>query len=173
MSEHKSKTDILVCNYSPVIMTLKVKIRKAISADAATIADFNIAMAWETEGKKLSPTKIGSGVRALFGKPEYGFYIVAEVDGQVAGCLMLTYEWSDWRNGLFWWIQSVYVKPEFRRQGVYRDMFSYVKELAGKNPAVCGCRLYVEHDNIIAQETYKRLGMEATHYRMFEEIFHE
>jgi ribosomal protein S18 acetylase RimI-like enzyme len=154
-------------------MNSKIKIRKAVSADAGSIAAFNIAMAWETEGKKLSTAKIEPGVRALFGKPEYGFYLVAEMEDAVVGCLMITYEWSDWRNGLFWWIQSVYVKPEFRRQGVYRTMFAYVKELAGREPEVCGCRLYVEQDNIIAQETYKRLGMEETHYKIFEEVFHE
>ena len=154
-------------------MNSKIKIRKAKSADAGSIADFNIAMALETENKKLSPAKIGPGVRALFSKPEYGFYIVAEIDGAVAGSLMVTYEWSDWRNGLFWWIQSVYVRPEFRRNGVYRAMFSYIKDLAGQNPGICGCRLYVEQDNVVAQKTYKSLGMEETHYRLFEEIFHE
>lgn len=153
-------------------MKLKVKIRKAVAADAGAIADFNIAMALETENKKLSPAKIGPGVRALFSKPEYGFYVVAEVDGAVAGCLMITYEWSDWRNGLFWWIQSVYVKPEFRRKGVYRAMFSFIKELAGQDCGVCGCRLYVEHDNTVAQETYRKLGMKETHYKMLEEEFH-
>ncbi|MFA6294462.1 MAG: N-acetyltransferase [Victivallales bacterium] len=154
-------------------MNTKIKVREAVSADADSIADFNIAMAWETESKKLSPDKIGSGVKALFKKPEYGFYVIADIDGTVAGSLMITYEWSDWRNGLFWWIQSVYVKPEFRRQGVYRAMFSYIKDLAGKNPGVCGCRLYVEHNNSIAQGTYKSLGMKETHYKMFEEVFHE
>jgi ribosomal protein S18 acetylase RimI-like enzyme len=153
-------------------MNPKTKVRKAVPSDAGLIADFNIAMAWETEDKKLPPDKICPGVRALFSKPEYGFYVVAEIDGVVSGCLMITYEWSDWRNGVFWWIQSVYVKPEFRRQGIYRAMFAYVKELAGQDSGVCGCRLYVEHDNTVAQETYKKLGMKETHYRMLQEEFH-
>ena len=154
-------------------MNPKINVRKAIPADAGTIADFNIAMALETENKELSPDKIRPGVRALFSMPEYGFYLVAEIDREVAGSLMITYEWSDWRNGFFWWIQSVYVKPEFRRQGVYQEMFSFIKELAGRNSEICGCRLYVEHNNSIAQGTYKSLGMNETHYKMFEEVFHE
>lgn len=151
-------------------MELNPTIRKARIGDAETIADFNIAMALETEGKSLEKEKISAGVKNLFRHPEYGFYIVAEVDGQVAGCLMVTYEWSDWRNGLFWWIQSVYIHPDCRRKGIYRTMYSFVKKLAFKEKNICGFRLYVEKENINAQRTYTALGMTECQYKMFEEI---
>lgn len=147
-------------------------IRKAVPEDAPAIARFNIAMAMETESKTLKPEEIEPGVRGLFDKPEYGFYLVAETEaGGVAGSLMITFEWSDWRNGVIWWIQSVYVMPEHRRKGVYRAMYSHVKTLASRQADVCGIRLYVEKENRTAQRTYSTLGMEETHYRVFEEIF--
>ncbi len=149
-------------------MIQKLNIRKANQIDADTIAEFNIAMAQETEEKELNSATIQSGVRQLFDHPEYGFYIVAEIDNKVAGCLMITYEWSDWRNGLFWWIQSVYIKPEFRRKGIYRQMYEFVKKLA-KDTDVCGFRLYVEKGNTIAQKTYENLGMNETIYKLYEE----
>lgn len=148
---------------------LNLTIRKGSRSDASTIAGFNIAMAMETEGKKLAREKIESGVRGLMNNPDYGFYLVAEHDGHIVGSLMITYEWSDWRNGLFWWIQSVYVIPEYRRRGVYRTMYKKVKELAAGDPTVCGFRLYVEKENRAAQKTYRDLGMNETAYRMFEE----
>jgi ribosomal protein S18 acetylase RimI-like enzyme len=147
-------------------------IRKAAPEDAPAIARFNIAMAMETEGKTLKPEEIEPGVRGLFDKPEYGFYLMAETEaGEVAGSLMITFEWSDWRNGVIWWIQSVYVMPEHRRKGVYRAMYSHVKTLASRQTDVCGIRLYVEKENRTAQRTYSTLGMEGTHYRVFEEMF--
>lgn len=145
-------------------------IRKATKQDAAEIARFNIAMALETENKKLKKSEIEPGVKALFERPELGFYMVAEHEGKVIGSLMITKEWSDWRNGVFWWIQSVYVIPEFRRKGVYRSMYQKIKDLAAQNSEVCGFRLYVENENTIAQKTYSDLGMEETHYKMFEEM---
>jgi ribosomal protein S18 acetylase RimI-like enzyme len=145
-------------------------IRKSQPSDAATIIEFNIAMALETEDKVLKRSEIEPGVHGLFNHPEYGFYMVAESDGQIAGSLMITFEWSDWRNGVFWWIQSVYVRPEFRRKGVYRAMYNTIKDMAVSQPGVCGFRLYVERDNVNAQMTYKSLGMEETHYKLFEEI---
>jgi ribosomal protein S18 acetylase RimI-like enzyme len=128
-------------------------------------------MALETERKELAKQKIESGVRGLINNPQYGFYLVAEEprENRVVGSLMITYEWSDWRNGLFWWIQSVYVIPEFRRRGVYRAMYHKVKELASGDPGVCGFRLYVEKENHTARQTYRDLGMSETNYRMFEE----
>ncbi len=147
-----------------------MNIRRATISDAHDIIDFNIAMALETEGKVLKRTEIESGVHGLFNHSEYGFYMVAEFEGQIIGSLMITYEWSDWRNGVFWWIQSVYVRPEFRRKGVYRSMYLVIKELASSESAVCGFRLYVERDNAIAQRTYTKLGMSETHYKLFEEI---
>ena len=99
----------------------------------------------------------------------YGFYLVAESDdGEIAGGLMVTFEWSDWRNGCFWWIQSVYVMPAFRRQGIYRDLYGYVRKMAEERGGVCGFRVYVEKDNVSAKETYRKLGMEECDYRMFE-----
>ncbi|PWN06737.1 GNAT family N-acetyltransferase [Rhodohalobacter mucosus] len=148
---------------------LNLTIRKGTRADASTIAEFNIAMALETEGKKLDRRKIESGVRGLMNNPNYGFYLVAVYKEQVVGSLMITFEWSDWRNGLFWWIQSVYVIPEYRRRGVYRAMYDKVKKLASGDPSVCGFRLYVEKENLTAQKTYRDLGMDETAYRMFEE----
>lgn len=147
-----------------------MKIRKAHPSDAQVIIEFNIAMALETEHKILKRSEIEPGVHGLFSHPEYGFYMVAESNGQVVGSLMITYEWSDWRNGVFWWIQSVYVRPEFRRQGVYRSMYEVIKEMTSRNSGVCGFRLYVERDNTRAQHTYTSLGMEETHYKLFEEM---
>jgi len=151
-------------------MELNLSIRKARINDAETIADFNTAMAKETEGKALEPVVIRAGVDSLFANPQYGFYVVAEVQNRIAGCLMITTEWSDWRNGLFWWIQSVYIHPDYRRQGIYRAMYSFVKELAWEKPNICGFRLYVEKENHIAQRTYAALGMVECYYKMFEEI---
>lgn len=151
-------------------MSKLIRIRKAIPDDASKIADFNIAMAKETEGKQLRREEIEPGVKSLFSKPEYGFYIVAVSDGEVIASLMVTFEWSDWRNGLIWWIQSVYVVKEFRRRGVYRKMYRAVKEMAEERPDVCGFRLYVEKENRVAQKTYASLGMSETHYRIYEEI---
>ena len=151
--------------------SITVTVREARETDAPVIAQFNIDMAWETEEKKLNEDAIHAGVTSLMNKPEYGFYIVAVAKDETVASLMITKEWSDWRNGLFWWIQSVYVKPDFRRQGVYRAMYKRVLELAGSHPEVCGCRLYVEKENVNAQKTYEALGMEETHYKMYEEVF--
>lgn len=152
-------------------MNPTITVRKASIKDAASIGQFNINMAWETEAKELDKETIIAGVKSLLQKPEYGFYMVAEMDGEIVACLMITHEWSDWRNGLFWWIQSVYVVSEYRRCGIYRAMYETVLELAKNHPDVCGCRLYVERENVIAQKTYEALGMDETHYKMYEEIF--
>ncbi len=152
-------------------MIYKPVIREAAENDIPTLVEFNIAMAKETEDKTLPLEKIGPGVRYLFDHPQYGFYLVAEVDGVVVGGLMITFEWSDWRNGLFWWIQSVYVIPGFRRGGIYRAMYAEVTLRTKQHPNVCGCRLYVERSNQIAQITYQKLGMNPTHYQIFEDVF--
>jgi GNAT superfamily N-acetyltransferase len=154
----------------PITYTTTMNIRKATRSDAREIIEFNIAMALETENKVLKPSEIERGVNGLFDRPEYGFYMVAESDGQVVGSLMITFEWSDWRNGVFWWIQSVFVSPEFRRKGVYRAMYSVIQDLAAEQSQVCGFRLYVERDNRKAQMTYLSLGMDETHYKLFEHI---
>jgi len=126
-------------------------------------------MALETERKELLPEVIGAGVHSLLANPAAGFYVVAEQDGLI-GSLMITKEWSDWRNGAFWWIQSVYVRPQSRRQGVYQRLYRHVQQLAANDPKVCGFRLYVERENSRAQATYSALGMKQTHYLVFEEL---
>lgn len=147
-----------------------MQVRLATPQDAPVLVEFNAAMALETEQKELLPEVIGAGVRSLLGNPSAGFYVAAEKDGRVVGSLMITKEWSDWRNGTFWWIQSVYVRPELRRQGVYKLLYRHVQKLAAGDPAVCGFRLYVEHENARAQATYQALGMKQTRYLVFEEL---
>ena len=145
-------------------------IRRALAQDADELARFNINMARETEAIELKAEVIGAGVRAMIENPQRGFYLVVELDNGIQASLMVTNEWSDWRNGNFWWIQSVYVRPEYRRQGLYRELYARVKELAEQEPGVCGFRLYVERDNRAAQETYQALGMQETEYRIYEEL---
>ena len=147
-----------------------IAIRRAIAQDAQALIDFNCAMALETERKELLPEVISAGVRALLANPAAGFYVVAEADDSVVGALMLTKEWSDWRNGSFWWIQSVYVRPEYRRRRIYTQLYRHVQQLAAEDPAACGFRLYVERENAQAQAVYRALGMGETHYRVFEEL---
>jgi len=151
-------------------MAPALDIRRGEMRDAAVIAQFNAQMARETEGKELIPEVIGAGVRRLIETPSLGFYLVAEHEGRVVACLMITNEWSDWRNGLFWWIQSVYVDAAFRRQGVYRRMYEEVRSLAKADAGVCGFRLYVEKENEVAHATYASLGMKETDYFMYEEL---
>lgn len=148
----------------------ELSIRRAVPADAAALVGFNQAMALETEGKELPDAVIVPGVAGLLARPEYGFYLVAEADGVVVGSLMVTYEWSDWRNGLIWWLQSVYVVEAWRRRGVYRALYAAVKAQAAATDGVRGFRLYVEKDNATAQRTYRALGMTETYYRLFEEM---
>ena len=145
-----------------------IEIRKAVDTDAASLIGFNIAMALETEHKQLSRDLVTSGVAQMLSRLDLGFYLVAEVDGKVAGCLGVTFEWSDWRSGLFWWVQSVYVEPEQRRKGVFRALYEYVIEMARGQASVCGVRLYVEKENTNAQQTYRSLGMSETGYRLYE-----
>jgi GNAT superfamily N-acetyltransferase len=151
-------------------MPFSVLIRPALPEDADTLAAFNAAMAWETEKKQLLPDVLGAGVRRLIAEPALGFYLVAEAEGQAVGCLMVTTEWSDWRNGRFWWIQSVYVRPGWRRKGVFRSLHAWVHAAAAAQPDVCGLRLYVERENAIAQATYRNLGMRQTDYLLFEQL---
>lgn len=145
-------------------------IRQALAQDAAELAEFNISMARETESVELIPDVIRAGVENMIEHPERGFYLVVELDNGIQASLMVTTEWSDWRNGMFWWIQSVYVRPQYRRQGLYRELYERVKELAEQEPSVCGFRLYVERENTVAQQTYASLGMSETEYKIFEEL---
>jgi ribosomal protein S18 acetylase RimI-like enzyme len=145
-------------------------IRRATVDDAETLARFNEAMAEETEDKPLDPDTVRAGVRAVFDTPEQAFYLVAERDGEVVGSLMITTEWSDWRNADFWWIQSVYVHPSARRTGIYTALHREVRRRAQEADDVCGLRLYVEQDNAAAQAAYEELGMAEPPYRMYEEM---
>jgi GNAT superfamily N-acetyltransferase len=149
----------------------RMKIRKARVTDAAVIADFNSRLAWETEKFKLDPQIIQRGVRAVLRDAAKGIYFVTEHEGKVVGQLLITYEWSDWRNGNFWWIQSVYVAAEFRQSGVFRSLFAQIQKLAKSRRDVCGLRLYVEKNNRRAQHAYEHLGMKHTHYEVYETNF--
>lgn len=148
-----------------------ILIRYANKNDAATIARFNFAMAMETEDKPLNLDIVERGVENAFENNKHGFYLLAESDGVQVGQLMVTKEWSDWRNGEFWWIQSVYVHPDFRGKGIYKKLYNEVKSLAESNGNICGIRLYVEKENKRAQKVYSKLGMSETDYLMYEEEF--
>ena len=145
-----------------------MKIRTATQSDAAIIADFNIGLAWETEALKLDPDVVRRGVAALFKDPGKGIYFVAEIDREIAGQLMITYEWSDWRDGNIWWIQSVYVKEDFRGRGVFRALFEHVEKLAEAAPEVCALRLYMDKHNDQARRAYGKLGLIEGSYVVFE-----
>ena len=149
---------------------MAITLRSARPEDADTIAGFNVAMALETEGKALDPQITAHGVNALLSDPGKGCYWVAEADGRVVGQLMITYEWSDWRNGVVWWIQSVYIHADHRRQGVFRRLYEHVRQQVEDDPEACGIRLYVEKDNRRAQATYEALGMSGDKYLVMEEI---
>jgi len=146
-----------------------MNIRLAQKEDVVSLVEFNQAMALETEGKQLKPETLHSGVNAVFDDSKKGFYVVAENAGEIVGGLMITYEWSDWRNAWFWWIQSVYILPEYRGQGIYRMLYEYVKQKAEESKDVCGFRLYVEKENRRAQKVYEKTGMESSYYVMYEE----
>ena len=148
---------------------MKLSIRDAGVDDAALLARWAQAMALETEGRILPDADVVPGVEHGIATPGLARYFVAESEGRPVGTLMLTSEWSDWRNGLWWWIQSVYVPVDCRRQGVYRALYRHVRELAESDPGVCGIRLYVEKDNLSAQRTYASLGMQDAHYRVYEQ----
>ena len=145
-----------------------VIIRKATPSDVPTIAQFNFAMAEETEHIQLDMERLLLGVNGLFDEPSRGFYLVAESEGEIVGQLMITFEWSDWRNGVFWWIQSVYVHKEFRAQKVFRSLYNKVVSMAKDEGNVCGIRLYVEKENDLAHDVYNKLGMSVTHYDLLE-----
>ena len=138
-------------------------------SDIGTIVDFQIAMALETEQLELDPTTCASGVRAVFDDPQLGqYYVGGTGDRRLVCSTLITYEWSDWRNGIVWWIQSVYVIPEARKQGIYAGLYSYIQGRAEAAARVRGIRLYVDHRNSAAQAVYARLGMNGDHYRVFE-----
>ncbi len=144
-------------------------IRKGIPKDTEALVAFNQAMAQETEGLALDSDTLSRGVSTLLENPAKGFYLVAEIEGEIAGSLMVTFEWSDWRAADNYWIQSVYIKPEHRQKGIYRALYQEVKTLAEKQGGAASFRLYVEQENTRAQQTYQSLGMSQSHYLMYEE----
>ncbi len=172
-------------------MTSKFEIRDATREDLEILVGFNLALALESEGRCLEPEVVRSGVLAVLENRNHGSYLVAEtkssgrrsrfpktepgttepVARNVVGSLMITTEWSDWTNGAYWWVQSVYVRPEFREQGIYRTLYDAAKKKARRSPGVRGCRLYVEGENRIARKVYEQLGMKETSHRIFEELF--
>ncbi|MBL8878305.1 MAG: GNAT family N-acetyltransferase [Phycisphaerales bacterium] len=149
-------------------MNSRITVRVATLSDIDLITDFNCAMAGETEGRALDRSTVSRGVRAVVENQRLGVYYVAASEGTVVGQMMITYEWSDWRCGLFWWIQSVYVAPAARGAGAYRALHQHVESLARSTPGVCGIRLYVEAENTAAQRVYEKLGMSRTSYQLYE-----
>jgi GNAT superfamily N-acetyltransferase len=154
---------------------IKTKIREAKLSDTAIIAEFNARMALETEERRLDIDRVRQGVDALLRDPTKGAYFIAETEADkattIAGQLLITYEWSDWRNGNFWWIQSVYVEEKSRGHGIFRALFNHVDQLAKARNDVCGLRLYVDAHNDSARKTYEHLGMKRTNYELFETDF--
>jgi len=150
-------------------------IRQANNADLESLVAFSTAMAKETEGRILDQARLREGTQSLLGSPAYGFFMVAEAPGtdppQLVGQLMITFEWSDWRNGVFWWIQSVYVDPAWRRRGVFRRMHDAIVSQAKTDPKVCGIRLYVEQDNRTAKTVYQHVGLAQSVYKVYESDF--
>ncbi len=149
-------------------MADSILVRPAISSDLKILTEFNSAMALETEGKNLDPDALQAGVAAVLEDGLKGFYLLAECRGSPVGQLLVTNEWSDWRNAYFWWIQSVYVMPEHRRLGVYRALDQQVRVQAKLRGNVCGVRLYVDRQNYGAQKVYSSLSMVPSHYDMYE-----
>ena len=148
--------------------SIDLTIRQADLSDAAVIAEFNLRLAEETEDLQLDPDCVAKGVAAILADPAKGLYYVAEVQSEVVGQVMITYEWSDWRNGNLWWLQSVYVRKDFRRQGVFRALFDCLQQLARQRGDVCGIRLYMHSENGRARNSYEQLGMKPTKYEVFE-----
>ncbi len=147
---------------------MPLRIRRGTPDDAVQVTEFNRLMALETEGKRLDPEVLSRGVAAGLADPAKALYFLAEDEGDVLGQMMITTEWSDWRNGWIWWIQSVYVRDEARHRGVFRALYEHVHQLATLASDVIGLRLYVEQENLSAQQTYARLGMVRTTYLLFE-----
>jgi GNAT superfamily N-acetyltransferase len=147
---------------------METKIRYATTDDQKTITRFQMLMADETENVVLEKNTIENGVKAVFDNPQLGRYYVAEINGQVVACLLTTFEWSDWRNAMVWWLQSVYVLPEYRKTGVFREMYLHIKNLVLSNEHVGGIRLYMITSNDRARKAYQAMGMDGEHYQLFE-----
>jgi GNAT superfamily N-acetyltransferase len=149
---------------------IKLTIRQAVLADADILVRFNIELARESENLALEPARVKAGVEALLRDPAKGTYFVADAGGEVVGQLLITHEWSDWRNGDFWWLQSVFVRSDFRKRGVFKTLFDSVLKSAKEKGDVAGVRLYVEQHNDPAHKAYARLGFKETHYRVLERL---
>lgn len=149
---------------------IMISIRKAIRADIPVIADFQLRLAHETENVKLDLAIVTRGLEALFDDASKGTYYVAEYEGETAGCHLVTFEWSEWRNGTVWWLQSVYVKEAHRKHGVFRAMYDNLINLIRNDHTVLGLRLYVDKTNTRAQQVYQALGMNGEHYTVFERM---
>jgi ribosomal protein S18 acetylase RimI-like enzyme len=147
-----------------------ITIRPATREDAATILSFQLSMAEETEAIALDKLIVSKGIAALFDDPGKGIYYVAQAGEKVIGCFLVTYEWSDWRNGVIWWLQSVYVEAGHRRKGMFRKMYDHITRTIDRDPSVVGLRLYVEKNNERAQRVYRSLGMNGDHYTVFEKM---
>jgi len=147
---------------------MDITVRDATAADIDAIAGYNQRLAQETEGKSLDAAVIGAGVRRGFASPQLCRYFVAEADGRVVGTTMLTYELTDWRDGVIWWLQSVFIEPEYRRHGVFRAIYRHIEALARKDADARGLRLYVHRDNARAMKTYEALGMDKAGYELYE-----
>lgn len=145
-----------------------MQIRIASEEDRFLIADFQVKMAKETENIDLDIDIVKNGVMSVFQDPQKGKYIVAENNGAVVASMLLTYEWSDWRNSVVLWIQSVFVLPEMRGKGVFKSLYSFVKQIAEDDESVSGIRLYVDKTNTNAMRVYEAVGMDGEHYRVFE-----
>jgi len=145
-----------------------IRVRPAYPRDLAVLVEFNRALARETEARELDPERVQRGVAAVFEEPSRGTYFLAMDGDEPLGGLLITSEWSDWRNGVFWWIQSVYVVPSARRRGIFRRLYEHVLERARATCEVCGVRLYVDRDNEVAQSVYRSLGMLEARYQLFE-----
>ena len=148
-------------------MPINIKIREAVKPDIPVIAEFNQALAKETENIQLNAETLASGISNALDRDEC-HYFIAELNGQAVGQTMITYEWSDWRNGIMWWFQSVYVQPEYRGKGIFRALFNHIEQLAKKHPDVKALRLYVMQKNLSGKDTYAALGMTDSGYIVYE-----
>ena len=161
---------LAACGYA--IGRLKfMHVRSATSNDLDVVVRYNAAIARETEHKEIDLATLREGVAAALARPAECRYFLAEADGRVVGQAAVTYEWSDWRNGRFWWLQSVYVEAEYRRRGVFTALFNHIRDLARADAEACGLRLYVEQDNARARATYARMGFSPTGYVVLEDCW--
>ena len=162
-----SRSKALIPTPAGLTCLINLEIRQANPADTPVVTEFNLRLAEETEDLRLPPERVSAGVAAVLRDSSKGLYFLAEQEGKVCGQVMITYEWSDWRNAWWWWVQSVWVEPHERRSGVYRALYAHVVE-AARAEGCCGVRLYVERENVKAQATYRALGMTQAKYELFE-----